>query len=109
MKASESGPDADKQVVPFRTPKKKGQPEARRAKGYISLQDKPAKEQLPRVAQIHEKSLAKYPGTRTNEDGIRESSLPGYHQRLASLLLDLPCQNSSSKETNRLHRVEVAR
>jgi hypothetical protein len=63
MKASERGPDADKQVVPFRTPEKKSEPEAGRAGEYISLQDKPAKDQRPMVAQIHKESLAKYPGT----------------------------------------------
>jgi hypothetical protein len=62
-KASESGPDADKQVVLFQTLAKKDEPEAGRSEEYIFLQDKPASEQLPTVAQIHKESLAKYPGT----------------------------------------------
>jgi hypothetical protein len=63
MKAPESRLDADKQVVPFRPLEKKSEPEARRAKDYIALQDQPAKEQQPTVDQIHKESLAKYPGT----------------------------------------------
>jgi hypothetical protein len=62
VKASEGGPDADKQLVPFRTPEKKGELGGGRTEEYISLQDERAKDQSPTVTQIHEESLAKYPG-----------------------------------------------
>jgi hypothetical protein len=49
-KALETGPDANKQMVPFCTPEKGKEPEAKRVEDYISLQYELAKKQLPTVA-----------------------------------------------------------